>query len=103
VTARQVCHNDNAQGLVFVAATIRPCDQWTAQTPTPHLSHAQCQELANEQCQRREAMRSMVLARTSFVLLDMGLALIGANSPKYNVHILQTATFGLRKEPSEID
>jgi hypothetical protein len=34
---------------------------------------------------------------------DIGLALIGANSPEYNVHVFQTATFGFGQEPIEIN
>jgi hypothetical protein len=43
------------------------------------------------------------LARTFFVLLDSGLALVSVDRPKYYVHVLQTATFGLWKEASDID
>lgn len=40
-----------------------------------------------------------LVIKSLLFLLDVGLALISTDSPEDDVHLLETATFGLRKEP----
>jgi hypothetical protein len=47
----------------------------------------------------RHALGVPTNGRTFFVFLDIRLALTGINGTKYDVHIFQTAAFGLGKEP----